>query len=301
MYPDALLTRLVSSPDPLEPVLNWLVERLESLTDLDDISGSYERYEYELMDFELWAHRVWGEGFYRTLIGGEEDYAIPKAFKMADEMEGNVLLFDGFSVRELMMVRKAFPNRADYKVGRAPVPTTTLNVAKKVFQSPSLKEAMTGIKLYWGRKWKGSVIEDIAKPPRIGDQNGLMFLTYHPDAPLHHAISYGMAHVQDISHVIRQIIDLVTELSKNTSLVMTGDHGYIYLGDNPGMYMWTPCRRQQRYDKDYNSNYLLVDGVKVAVGRYHTPISSRSEAVITHGGVSLTESLVPIVTLDAED
>jgi len=301
MYPEALLTSIVTDPDPLEPILNWLVKRLEPLTDLEDISGSFDRFEEELMDFEEWLNRAWGPGFYSTLIGSEDDYAIPKAFKMADEKNGNILFLDGFSVRELMILRKAFSGRVEYSVGRAPVPTNTETVAKKVFQSAGLKEALTGTKLYWGKEWKGEVIEDISRPPRTGDQTGLMFLTYYPDAPLHNAVKYGIALVQDVSSVMKQIVKLVEDLSRNTPLILTGDHGYIYLGDNPGKYMWLPYRRQQRFSEDYSSNYLEVEGVKIAIGRYHTPVSSRSDAVITHGGISLSESLVPVIIVDAEN
>jgi len=301
MYPEALLTSIVTSSDPLEPILKWIVDQFQQFIDLENISGSFERFEEELMEFERWIHDVWGEDFYRMLIGNDKNYAIPKAFKLADERNGNLILCDGFSLRELMVLRKAFPNRTCYKVGRAPVPTTTENVAKIIFQSHGLKEAITGSKLYWGKEWRGEVIEDITKPPRTGGQNGLMFLTYYPDAPLHHAMSYGTAFVQDVSNVMRHIITLVSNLSKNTPLVLTGDHGYIYLGDNPNKYMWMPSRRQQRFGEDYNSNYLEIEGVKVAVGRYHTPVSSRSDAVITHGGISLSESLVPVVIVDAEN
>jgi len=301
MYPDALLTNLMTQKDPLEPILSWLVEKLDPSTSLVNITRSYERFEEELMDFEKWLHQVWGNGFYETLIGNTEDYAIPKAFQLADRKKGNILFFDGFSIRELLILLKAFPDRLQYDVGRAPVPTTTESAAKKVFQSSGLKEALTGTKLYWGKKWRGALIEDISHPPRIGSQTGLMFLTYYPDAPLHHAIRYGSAVVQNISEVIKQILQLVTEMSRNVPLIMTGDHGYIYLSDNPNKYMWLPYRRQQRFGEEYNSNFMEINGIKVAIGRYHAPLSSRSDAVITHGGISLSESLVPIVILEAEN
>ena len=252
------------------------------------------------MDLELWLHRIWGQGFYKMLVGNAIDYAIPKAFKKADETNSNILIFDGFSIRELLLFRKVFNDRLRYTVGKAPAPTTTENVTKKIFQITSLKEALTGTKLYWGRKWKGEVIEDITNPPRIGNQRGLMFLTYYPDSPLHHAISYGTAFVQDVSNVMKQMIRLVTELSKNSPLVLSGDHGYIYIGDNPNKFLWLPYRRKERFGEEYAANFIEVDGLKVAVGRFHAPVSRRSRAVIIHGGVSLSESLVPIITIEAE-
>jgi len=298
MNPEGLLAGLITAKDPLEPVLSWLVRRLEPAVDLKDISVSFNHMEEDLRDFEEWLDEAWGLGFYKILV--EDGYAIPKAFQRAGELDGNILLLDGFSIRELSILRKAFPGRVEYTAGRAPTPTTTETAAKRIFQSTNLKEALTGSKLYWGRRWKGSFISDPSDPPRTAGRTGLMFFTVYPDAPLHGARKYGAAVVQDISNVMRQIIKLVEELSRNAPLVLTGDHGYIYLGDNPGKYMWIPYRRKQRFGEEYGGASIEVDGVKVAVGRRHTPVSRRSDAVITHGGISLTESLVPVVTLDAE-
>jgi hypothetical protein len=283
----------------LTPLLDWLITRLEPLVDLHDIVGSFDRVEAQLMDFERWLHTVWGQGFYELLSDGH-DHAIPQAYKIANNRKGNVLICDGFSVRELILLKTAFTSRVNYQVGKAPAPTTTANVTKTIFQTSNLKDALTGTKLYEGQHWHGDIITDITKPPRIGNQHGLMFLTYYPDAPLHHAISYGTAFVQDVSNVMKQIIELIRELATNTLLVVTGDHGYIYTGDNPNKFLWLPYTRQQRFGEEYRGNYLNVDGVTVAVGRFHAPITTRSKAVICHGGVSLTESLVPVVTIEAE-
>jgi len=143
-------------------------------------------------------------------------------------------------------------------------------------------------------------INDPSNPPRTANRTGMMFFTVYPDASLHQARKYGAAVVQDVSNVMELIINLVEELSRNVPLVLTGDHGYIFLGDNPAKYMWVPYRRQPRFGEEYGDDSIEVDGVNVAVGRRHTPVSRRSDAVITHGGVSLAESLVPVVTVDAE-
>ena len=111
-----------------------------------------------------------------------------------------------------------------FTAGKTPAPTSTENVVRKIFNRPGLKEAFTGVKLYWGKQWKGRIIEDISKPPRPGRQSGIMFLTHYPDAPLHHAVSYGVTKIQDVSKVMTQIVRLVRELSRTTPLVVTGDH-----------------------------------------------------------------------------
>lgn len=299
MFQEDLLTKLVHEPDPLEFILRFLVSRLDPLIDLNNISASFDRIEEELRDFELWLQNVWGRPFYRFLADGREDWAIPKAFKTADNRDANVLICDGLSIRELLVFSNAFRGRMAYIAGRAPVPTTTETVVRKVFNSSDLKEAITGSKLYWGRQWTGQMIEDILNPPRIGDQKGLMFLTHYPDAPLHQARSHRTTQIQDVSKVMSQIVNLIDELSKNMPLVVTGDHGYIYLGINPNKFMWLPYRRQERIGGEYGENGIDIEGINIATGRYHIPMISGSSTFIAHGGVSLSESTVPIVIVEA--
>lgn len=299
MYEGSLLEKLIHESDPLPSLLDFLVTELDPMVQVEDISRSYNEIEEFLRDFELWLYKVWGLPFYKILLGKESDWAIPKAFKTAKEKNCNILICDGFSIRELLVLEKAFPARIRYEAGRCPAPTTTPIVSKKSLDATGLKEALSGHKLYWGREWTGQIIEDITNPPRTGTQTNLMFLTQHLDGTLHQARTHATTQIQDVSKVVGQIINLISELSKNTSLVITGDHGYIYLGSNPNKYMWVPYRRQERSGGEYGENSIEVDDTKVAVGRFHANISTMSNSFITHGGISLTESLEPIITLEA--
>ena len=269
------------------------------MMELSNLTRSYEEIEEELREIERWLHEIWGTDFYHTLVGDKDDYPILKAFDVAGELKGNVLICDGFSLRELIVLIKKIPTRITYYPGRAPAPTTTQNVVKKTFNVQGLMEAITGIKLIKGRTWEGQIIKDISKTPRIGRQTGKMFLTYYPDDPLHRARTHGKTRVQDISTIMEQLTNLIKELSTNSPLVVTGDHGYIYVGDNANKYMWLPYRRQDRYGEDYKEHYIETDGEKVAVGRYHAKVSGRSKNIVVHGGVSLCESLVPIAIIEA--
>jgi hypothetical protein len=164
-----------------------------------------------------------------------------------------------------------------------------------------LKDAFRGETLYEGKTWHSEVITDIANPPRIGNQRSRLFLIQFPDAPLTGARSHRTPQVQDVSSVISQLLDLIESLSHNAPLVVTGDHGYIYLGANPARYLWgSSPRKQERSGGEYGENGIEVDGVKVAVGRLHVNVGPGSNTFIAHGGVSLTESLVPVATLGAD-
>ncbi|MFH2110808.1 MAG: hypothetical protein ABIJ47_06040 [Candidatus Bathyarchaeota archaeon] len=300
MYSDTLLVKLVREHDPVPALVDYLISRLSLLMDLDDVVSSYDKVEEWLQGFEKWLHDAWGSDLYRNLAIEEHGWALQKALQRAAEIDANVLVCDGFSIRELLALQNKLGDRLHYTVERTPAPTTTQNVSMKIFHTPSLKDAFTGEKLYEGRTWRGDVIADIMNPPRVGSSRGHLLLTQYPDAPLTGARAHRTTQVQDVSRVVGPLIDLVESLSRNAPLVVTGDHGYIYLGSNPAKYFWgSSPRRQERYGGEYGDNGLEVDGISVAVGRIHVNVSPGSNTFIAHGGVSLTESLVPVVTVGA--
>ncbi|MEM2905624.1 MAG: hypothetical protein QW057_08375 [Candidatus Bathyarchaeia archaeon] len=297
MTANEFLVKLVYDADPTEAILSYLVEKLSDTVDLAKIGASYERLEDELSRFEEWLHEVWGTGFYQSLVGQPEERALPKAYKMAGEKEANVLVADGLSVRELLVLMKALPGRIAYTAGRAAHPTTTAAAARSFYGTNSLEDAFHGSRLIEGREWSGQVIHDVRSPPKIGGLKHLSLLTYYPDAPLHNAVKYGVAEIQDVSSVIGDLAHLISELAQVSDLVVTGDHGYIFLGKSPNRYLWRWVSRTERHGGSYGSQGLDAGGEKVAVGRLHAPDVRKSGAFIVHGGVSLTESLVPIITV----
>jgi hypothetical protein len=298
MYSDTLLSNLIIEPDPAPTIVNHLLTQLEPLVDLNDIGSTYEAVEERLRDFEEWLHVTWGKGFYDILVTGEDEWALTKAFRTATEKKTNVLICDGFSIRELLVLSCRYGADLSYMVGRAPAPTTTENTARRFFQVGNLKDAFKAERLIEGNKWKGIVIEDLNKPPRLGSETGYMLLTQFPDSPLHNAVAHRTTQIQDVSNVISEVVDLINHLSKNTPLTVTGDHGYIFLGPNPQRNLWDPYSRVERFGGNYGEKGMVVDSVSVAVGRFHANTGPGSNTFITHGGVSLTESLVPVVTID---
>lgn len=300
MYSDALLVRIVREEDPVPSIVNYLISKLDPMIDLSDLTHSYGRMEDALEVFEEWLHDAWGLSFYSNLASAEYGWALPKALRRATEIEANVLVCDGLSLREFFVLRKKLGNSLSYTIERAPAPTTTENVSRKVFGSPNLKDAFRGETIFEGHIWHSDFIADISKPPRIGSSRGHLLLTQFPDAPLHGARSHRTTQVQDVSNVIGQLIELIESLSSNAPLVVTGDHGYVYLGSNPARYLWGSAPlRQERFGGKYGDNGIEVDGVTVAVGRFHVNVGPGTNTFIAHGGVSLTESLVPVITLGA--
>jgi len=291
------LIKLVYDPDPVEAILSYLDEKFSDTVDLADIGASYQRLEDELCGFEEWLHEVWGTAFYQILVGEPEQRALPRAYRLAGERGANILISDGLSLRELLILKKALPGRVTYSAGRAAHPTTTSVAARSFFGTGSLEDAFRGKRLIEGREWSGKVIRDVKSPPKIGGQKQLSLLTYLPDAPLHNAVKYRIAEIQDVSRVVEDLIQLVSKLAQVSDLVVTGDHGYIFLGKSPNRYLWRWAGRTERHGGSYGNHGLDVGGEQAAMGRLHAPDVRRSGAFIVHGGVSLTESLVPIITV----
>jgi len=291
------LVKLTYEPDPLEAILSYLDEKLSDMIDLQDIGASYQRLEDELSRFEEWLHEVWGTAFYRLLVGEPEQRSLPIAYRIAGERGANILVADGLSVREFLVLKKALPGRVAYSAGRATHPTITSVAARSFFGTNSLEDAFHGSRLIEGYEWSCQVISDVRSPPKIGVRKNLSLLTYYPDAPLHDVVKYRVAEIQDVSRVIGNLVQLISGLAQVSDLIVTGDHGYIFLGKSPNRYLWRWIGRTDRHGGSYGSHGLDVGGVQVAMGRLHAPDVRKSGAFIVHGGVSLTESLVPIITV----
>ena len=291
------LINLVHGQDPLDTILQYVVTRFTGIIDMQDIGESYERLEEELCQFERWLDEVWGSPFYRFLAEGQGEKALSKAYRLAHQRDANILVADGLSLRELLLLLRAFPDRVEYSAERAFHPTTTQTAARSYYGLNTLESAFHGNRLIEGYEWSGEVISDVRSPPKIGNRRGLSFLTYYPDAALHNAVKYGVARVQDISRVMNDVIRLISELTQVSDLVVTGDHGYLYLGKSPNKYLWRWVGRSERHGGNYGARTLEAQGERMATGRYDAQDVRLSGAFIVHGGASLTESLVPVITV----
>jgi len=291
-----LLNKLIGDPDPIPAIIDYIDVEYSPLIQLNDLNASYDRLEDQLSSLELWLHEAWGHDFYKTLITTPEKWALTKAFEESKPQGSNILISDGFSLRELLVLKRAFGDRLSYKVGRSPVPTTTQSAAKQFFKVDNLTDAFNSERLIMGERWRGKVITSILSPPQIGVSTSNMLLTQFPDAPLTGAVAHRTTQVQDVATVMALLIDLIRGLATHSPLTITGDHGYIYLGPNPQSYMWKYIKAERTGGK-YGDDGLQLDDCTVAVGRSHVNATIGGNTFITHGGVSLTESIVPVVTI----
>ncbi|RLG48008.1 MAG: hypothetical protein DRO06_02005 [Thermoproteota archaeon] len=289
-----LIRDLIRAEDPLPRLLTEMVDAARRHILSGDLALGYEELEEEISGLERWLFEVWGMEMYRLMLEFEPRLSIREAFGVASRIDANVLIADGYSFREHVLLERALGRELSFSLGLAAVPTTTSAAASSAFETQNMAEAFRGSLLIEGVEWEGIVVEDVRDPPRIGTRSGLAILSYYPDAPLHEAVKYGVVRVQDLEDVLSSFSEMVRELSSGRDLVVTGDHGYIFLGDNPNRYLWR-WKRVERVGGSYSAGESLeVDGKRVAVGRWHAPSSG---SFIAHGGVSLAECLVPITVV----
>lgn len=287
---------LLEEDDPTRPLFSKIVDIAHSKLDLRELSDSYVEIEREISSFEKWLFDVWGKEMYSYMINrSRERMALSKAFSIAANMGANVLVADGYSFREHVVVKKALGDRvvSEEYYGIAPTPSLTSEASKLFFGTNDLKMTFsTGSRLIEGEIWETLIVENIRDPPRIGKRSKVAILTYYPDAPLHEARKYGVIELHDVDRVVKDLLSLIEELSERAPLVVTGDHGYIFTRGNPALFLWKGWKSLNRYGESYEDMGVEIDGTSVAVGRLHAP--KAKDSMIAHGGVSLAESLVPV-------
>ncbi|WP_297420750.1 hypothetical protein [Thermococcus sp.] len=299
MITEALLERIITMENPTREIGRFVVENFSKVLSSPDLSY-YSEFEEKVSLFEQWLYETWGREFYQLLMPQhKEEVSINKAFQKAAEANANVLIADGFSIRELiLLINELGKERIVYEFSYAAPPTITSKAAMMAFGTPIMKEHFNNKELIMaGKPWKTRLIENPANPPRIGHETGFAFYSYYPDAPLHNAQIHHTT-LQDINEVIGKLITIIQSLSRHADLVITGDHGYLFLGDNPNLYLWKHTKSPRFGENLIIPPYETVGNYKVAIGRFHA-VKSR-DSFITHGGISLMESLIPVVIVRRE-
>jgi len=299
MITEALLEKIITMKNPTREIGRFVVENFSKILPFPNLP-CYSDFEEKVSLFEQWLYETWGREFYQLLMPQhKEKTSINRAFQKAAEANANVLIADGFSIRELiLLINELGKERITYEFSYAAPPTITSKAAMVAFGTSTMKEHFNNKEIIMaGKPWKTSLIENPANPPRIGNETDFAFYSYYPDAPLHNAQIHHTT-LQDINDVIGKLITMIKSLSKYADLVITGDHGYLFLGDNPNLYLWKHIK-SPRFGKNLTiPPYETVGNDKVAIGRFHAVKSM--DSFITHGGISLMESLIPIVIVRRE-
>jgi len=300
-----LLISLIEEPDPSKYLFSFIEHKCPESINLKKLIDFYYELENQISRLELWLYDIWGINFYKQLFLSKDktEFAINMAFRIAKEYEANILICDGFSIREAIVIKRLLKEvPINIEIGYSPAPTHTNNVAEIIFGCKTMIDAFSNPRFIYGKYWNMDVVRDIKNPPRIGAYENYALWSYDPDMRLHQAEKYNIT-LHRIGDVIGDILKLIKHLlSVGKPLIVTGDHGYIFLGKKPNNALWPKPKKASRCYEEreiYEDLFVEVHGKNIAIGRKHAKPSKGS--FITHGGISLTESMIPILLLRNKD
>jgi len=304
-----IIMDIIEKDDPYISIWNYLFDLgCQTYKDANSITDFYEKYEAQVSTFEKWLYLSWGNEIYELLIEKtklKSNLSIIKALKKAKQLNANVLISDGFSLREAIIIANKLKDKLKdqrkiiIELGYAYPPTITSKALEIQLGKHSFNEIIDeGSIPYINNLWSVRYIE----PSKIGGTikaNNTIFITYLPDIIFHEAVIKRGRRRKAISEdvIVNQLSNVIYKLSDLQPLVVTGDHGYLYLGVSPYEYMWESPVESPRYGDIVNDGrcYITqIDNIAVVSGRYHLPSTDK---LITHGGISLMESLVPLLII----
>jgi len=277
------LVRLIEADDPIQEIWKFLIE----LWDIDRDIKEYFLLEEKESLFENTVSKTFFE-FYGYL---------QKRMRITSlKLSLPIIIVDGMSIREGNLLVKDFKERGykitSYDYSFASLPSTTSAFRERFM--PKYSEIRSG------------------KIPSDIDFEEPIWLSF-PDEILHHAAELIPFH-EAYEKTRNSLMKILNKVQKN-EITLISDHGYIII-DN----VWPLAEKDIRFSKsvfgaqrfakndEIESNkfenlkkmaqwksYVFVDEQYSYIkGRYFWPISGYGKK-IAHGGLSIMESIVPII------
>jgi hypothetical protein len=282
-----LLEALVTTDDPVAAVWEYLVDLWASIEDRDKY---FEEGERRTMYLEKVLDAVYPELYTEILPS-----CCTK--KMLDplSLEMPLVWMDGLSIREAVLLSRDVPGVAEFTFSFSGLPSDTNTYRERVFKFIS------------GRRRE---LKDMSAIVLSGDEVAVRCPL--PDSELENMVGAVSGHslMEIYEYTKSSLLAILDELGTDRVLV-TSDHGYI----DARTHFWQVGRttadalrnvfdggRCALQETDASSlvkkGYVIpYGGYYLARGRYAWPTRGKYK-VILHGGVSLLECLVPLMTVE---
>ncbi|MDR4496270.1 MAG: hypothetical protein R3B74_18005 [Nitrospirales bacterium] len=327
---DARLLDALTKPGFRLPMLSeWLQREVWTMERYQEVGKNPKEY---LLQGECLVHEreklltMAGESIYEELAAEPPEDRSIKRF-LDQNPGGAIVILDGCSIRELPRLVELANSAArpvvEQGVGRAAVPSETeMFITNRMAlglprispnQLPGRRELQElGIRAYWFRHPTENIrIKDTPGSPLLWMRfPDMRFMDTHAASPeLFDAI-------WDMLETVWKVT--VQALPSNRPILVTSDHGYIFLSPN----LSDPRLNKKQLDKLLNgkryrefepheplpvrTNGLWVDsgrGLAVLTGRIHNrpQAPSPSQSLYRHGGLSLMEMLTPWLILGPKE
>lgn len=280
---------LVEHEDPIEAV--WKILSEEIWTPSDNLEDYFKKEE-EASNFEYELSRIFFEIYdylYKSISESSRDFKLP------------LIIMDGMSIREgNLLVRDLKSNG--------------YNILKYSYTLSALPSITLSFREILPEKYKKYIEVRGEIPPHI-DQGIPIWVSY-PDQILHHAREVLKPH-EAYEKTRNLILELLKQMEKGSVVTITSDHGYINAGAGWPVesevenilnkifkkgkgYRFVKLEEvTDRAELERLSKYVFVDEEKeycYVKGRYIW--FKLGKDVITHGGLSLMENIVPYIEVE---
>lgn len=306
----SLIRSLIEDNDPLQTLYEvltaeiWTSERFAEARRRDDLYQYLREGEHDVSKLEHELYDVYSD-LYRLLEAGDPRRERVKT--LPDEEQYTLLLIDGLSLRELPIIRKALDARdliAETDFALAPLPTETRDFASHHFDASGPSDIVDRVRRY-PFAFRHVTNEDWRPDFATGERQRFIWYVF-PDE------YFGMKETDYTRHVVQpveRILDAVlSDADLVRPLVITGDHGYIWQGNQcpwpvvddrercvlAEHFKLGRCTRNATDALAATGKAWVRGSAAAARGRFAWGGQVRGPtSLFKHGGVSFMECLVP--------
>jgi len=310
----ALIKRLIWDDDPLQALHEvltgsvWTAERFAQARKQGDLSAYLREGEHAASTLEREVYAIYSDVY--ALLEAED----PRRERVTQVHQGEVytlLLIDGLSLRELPLVQAVLAARGltpqvDWAL--APLPTETADFARRHYNASGPSD-MVGHAHRYPFDFRHVTSEGWQPDFAPGQRRRFIWYAFPDDYFGLKETDYARHVIQPIEAVLQAVLDDPTLVRP---LVITGDHGYLWQGDQCA---WPVEDTEERAvlaehfklgrSTRTTSDPLAATGkvwvrgsIGAARGRFGWGGAVRGAgSLFKHGGASLMECLVPWVEL----
>lgn len=294
---------LIATEDPVPTVWKAIVKLWETDELPDDLKAFYDKREEMMHKLEWFLLDSFSELYDNILL------------KRSSEQEGEyvrrhlvdnnvVIIADSLSVREAVLLKHCFPELdwdADSPFAIAPFPTFTESLSQKLLNVTAPSN---------GRDTNEFAYRYIAGIGGIeqsypNDRPLLIWLRL-PDAELEQVTEAQTTRIADVLERTKEVLEEMFCRLEGRKVVITSDHGYFY-GANINHFepfkapkeMSSAKRAYERLQVTAAQREYFVEhnGWVVLKGRYWWRSGGQNAPHTAHGGLSLAEVFVPVLTI----
>jgi hypothetical protein len=312
---ESVLARdLIAADDPLA-VLFAALNQVWQADSVDDVNAFFIKREREANRLERFVLETFFDVYDLLLNRVRQE----RGWSRFEGASGPIIILDGCSIREANLLtgrlKEAGYQVADYRYALSEVPSGTVDFNRNVFGTARVAS------LRQWRHYQVVSIESGQSPALFPAGSEVLVWISYPDELLHKVRGEAVTPQEAFDKTAKVLLDTLDSLEADEFLA-TSDHGYLYV-ENATLF-WKASGGDEKVLRQLfggqravpigdvgpqfdslrqvprSRTYALFDDEGCYVrGRYHWSVQGPASD-IAHGGISLMECLVPVMTIRRE-